>query len=87
MWYLPHLPLFYPGMEIPCGDLLRSIHETIRCDFWLDDVGVSFVKEKIEPPRCENAMIRLESERIYFTVEVAAGPVSAVHHRDGPSMH
>ena len=27
-------------------------------------------------------MIRLESERIYFTAEVANGPVSIVRHRD-----
>ena len=78
MWYLPHLPLFYPGIEIQCADLLKSIHETIECDFWLDDIGVSFIKGKVEPPRCQNATIRLESERIYFTVEAANGPVSVV---------
>lgn len=82
MWYLPHLPLFYPGLEIPCTDLLNSIHESIECDFWLDDIGVSFVRGKIEPPRCKNATIRLESERIYFTVEAANGPVSAILYAD-----
>ena len=76
MWYLPHLPLFYPGLEVPCVDLLESIRETIECDFWLDDIGVSYVHGKIDPPRCKRAMIKLESERIYFTVEVANGPVS-----------
>jgi len=86
VWYLPHLPLFYPGMEIPYVDLLTSIHETIECDFWLDDIGVSFTKGKIDPPRCKNAMIRLESERIYFTVEVVNGPVSAVRYGDALTM-
>lgn len=78
MWYLPHLPHFYPGLEVSCIDLLNSIRETIECDFWLDDIGVAFVHGKVEPPRCKNAMIRLESERIYFTVEAVNGPVGAV---------
>ena len=82
MWYLPHLPHFYPGLEVPCIDLLKSIHETIECDFWLDDIGVSLVNGKIEPPRCKNAMIRLESERVYFTVEAVGGPVSDVRQGD-----
>jgi len=73
-------------MEIPYVDLLTSIHETIECDFWLDDIGVSFTKGKIDPPRCKNAMIRLESERIYFTVEVVNGPVSAVRYGDALTM-
>ena len=41
---------------------------------------MSFTKGKIEPPRCKNAVIRLESERIYFTVEVVNGPVSVIRH-------
>ena len=65
-------------MEIPCADLLESIYETIECDFWLDDIGVSFTNGKIEPPRCKNAVILLESEHIYFTVEAVNGPVSVV---------
>lgn len=79
MWYLPRFPLFYPGLEIPCIDLLTSIYETIECNFWLDDIGVSFVDGKIEPPRCKTALIRLESECVYFTVETVNGPVSVVH--------
>ena len=43
---------------------------------------MSFVNGKVEPPRCKNAMVRLESERIYFTVEAVNGPVSVVHHGD-----
>ena len=82
MWYLPRLPLFYPGLEIPCVDLLRSIYETVECDFWLDNIGVAFVGGKIEPLRCKNALIRLESECIYFTVEAVNGPVSIVHYDD-----
>lgn len=82
MWYLPRLPLFYPGLEIPCIELLKSIHETIECDFWLDDIGVSFVHGNIEPPRCKNAVILLESEHIYFTVEAANGPVGVPSHDD-----
>ena len=82
MWYPPRLPLFYSGLEIPCIDLLTSIYETIECDFWLDDIGVSFVYGRIEPPRCKNALIRLESECIRFTVEAVNGPVGVVHHDD-----
>ena len=82
MWYLPHLPRFYPGIEIPCIDLLKAIHETIECDFWLDDFGVSFTKGMIEPPRCKNATMRLESECIYFTVEAVNGSVSIFNNGD-----
>ena len=87
MWYLPHLPLFYPGIEIQCIDLLKAIHETIECDFWLDDIGVSFIKGNIDPSRCKNATIRLDSERIYFTVEAVNGPVSVVRYSDVPIIH
>ena len=57
-----------------------SIREAINCDFWLDDIGVSFVNwpGMVDPQRCENAWIRLESECIYFTAEAANGPVSIV---------